>query len=100
MAKKSTKTKIVDSCCAPPIGEYKPRLYLDLEGKDVAQIKGLKIGEEGEFVVRGKIVSLEQRERQDEKGGKKMTGSINLEGYEVEVMGEEDNEFTKMSKDD
>lgn len=97
---KTKKSKVVDSCCASPIGDYKPRLYLDLEGKDVAQIKGLKVGDEGEFIVRGKIVGLEQRNRTDEGGVEKITGSIQLEGYEVDVMAEEDNEFEEMAKDD
>ena len=93
---KSKKTKVIDSCCAVP-GEYKPRLYLDLEGQDVVKIKGLKVGDEGEFVVRGKIVGLEHRNRTDEGGKEKTTGSIQLEGYEVAVMGEEDNEFKEMA---
>ena|SRR3990167_1679290 len=98
---KVKKTKVMDTCCAP-VCDYKPRLYLDLEGSDVAQIKGLKVGDEGMFHVRGKIVGLEQRERKDEgtDGKSKTTGSIQLEGYEVDVMGEEDNEYKKMSEDD
>ena len=98
---KSKKTKVMDTCCAPTC-DYKPRLYLDLEGSDVAQIKGLKVGDEGMFHVRGKIVGLEQRERKDEgtDGKSKTTGSIQLEGYEVDVMGEEDNEYKKMAEDD
>lgn len=96
---KSKKTKVVDTCCSP-IGDYKPTLYLDLEGKDVSQIKGLKVGEEGEFVVKGTIVGLEQSERTNEDGKNKTTGSIRLKDYEVDVMGAEPNEFTELDKDD
>lgn len=96
---KSKKSKLVDSCCAVPSGDYKPRLYLDLQDKDVSKIKGLAIGEEGEFIVRGKIVGLSQRERKE--GDKTVkTGSIDLEGFEVEVMGEEPNEFKNLAEDD
>ena len=96
MAKKS---KVVDSCCPESLGDYKPRLYLDLPDQDVSKIKGLTIGEEGEFVIKGKIVSLSQRERQ-ESGKTVKTGSIDLEGYTVEIMGEEPNEFKKLTEDD
>ena len=96
---KVKKSKVVDTCCAPTC-DYKPRLYLDLEGKDVAQIKGLKVGDEGEFMVRGKIVGLEQRERTDEDGKSKTTGSIQLEEYEVDIMGEELNEFKKIADEE
>lgn len=96
---KGKKSKVVDSCCAAPSGDYKPRLYLDLQDQDVSKIKGLSIGEEGEFVVKGKIVGLQQRERQE--GNKTVkTGSIDLEGFTVEIMGEEPNEFTKLAEDD
>lgn len=97
------KTKVVDSCCAPThAGDYKPRLYLSLHDKQVAAIKGLTIGEEVELMVKGKIVALSQRERQDydNKEKKVKTGDIDLEDYTVEVMGEEDNEFKKLSEDD
>lgn len=79
---------------------YKPRLYLDLQDKDVTMVKDLKIGEETEFCVRGKVVSLEQRERSDQDGKNVKTGSISLENYTVEPMEEETNEYTKMSDDE
>lgn len=100
MASKKTKgKKVVDTCC-PAVCDFKPRLYLDLEGQDVAQIKGLKVGDEGSFTVTGKIVGLEQRENTDSDGKKKTRGSIQLEGFEVEVLGSEDNEFKKLAEDD
>lgn len=97
MAKKA-KTKVLDTCCPAPC-DYKPRLYLDLQDQDVSKLKGLAIGEEGTFRVTGKIVGLSQRQRMD--GDKEVkTGSIDLEGFEVEVMGVEDNEFDELAKDD
>ena len=92
------KTKVVDTCCPGP-SEYKPRLYLDLQDQDVSKVKGLMIGEEGEFRVRGKIVGLSQRERKEGEKTVK-TGSIDLEGFTVEVMGEESNEFKKLAEDE
>ena len=100
MAKKG---KVVGECCAPPsVGEYKPQLYLDLEGQDVSQVKGLTVGEEVMVHVTGKVVGLEQRERKNtETDGKaKTTGSIRLEGYRVQVMGEDSNEFKAMAEDE
>lgn len=106
MAKAKVKgKKVVDSCCAPcDIGVYKPSLYLDLEGKDVAQIKGLTVGEEVQVLVIGKVRSLEQRERTSDygpdKGKTKTTGSISVEEYEVQILEEEDNEYVKMAEDE
>jgi aspartyl-tRNA synthetase len=65
----------------------------------VSKIKGLAIGEDGAFRVTGKIVGLSQRERKENDKTIK-TGSIELENFEVEVLGDEDNEFTKMSDED
>lgn len=101
MAKSKVKgKKTVDSCCAPAcVGDYKPRLYIDLRDKDVSQIKGLTVGEKVQMLVEGKVVGLEQRERSTEGEKKENTGSIQLEGYEVEVLGE-DNEFAQLVDDD
>ena len=96
---KAKKTKVMDTCCPSLAGDYKPRLYLNLQDKQVATIKGLTIGEEVELCVRGKVVALSQRERKEGEKSVK-TGDIDLEDYTVEVMGEEDNEFKKMSEDD
>lgn len=98
-SKAAKKTKVVDCCSAPCNPDYKPRLYLDLQDQDVSKLKGLSIGEEGTFRVTGKIVGLSQRQRME--GDKEVkTGSIDLEGFEVEVLGVEDNEFEDLSKDD
>lgn len=92
--------KVVKEACCPPM-EMKPRLYLSLEGQDVAQIKSLKVGEKVELRVTGKIVGLSQRERPDYDDPKvtRKTGDIDLEGYRVEVMGDEANEFEELSED-
>lgn len=97
MAKKVVK----DTCCPPSVDHYKPRLYLALEGQDVAQIKSLKVGEKVELRVTGKVVGLSQRERPDHEDSKKTikSGDIDLEGYRVEVMGDEANEFEELSED-
>jgi len=100
-AKKRTKAKpvVASECCAVPMGEYKPCLYLNLEGQDVKQVKGLTVGEEVEVLVRGKIIGLEQRERTDHEGKSKTSGEIKMEGYRVQVL-EDDNEFSKLADDD
>ena len=95
---KSKKTKVAD-VCTPSLCKYKPRLYLDLQDKDVSKIKGLAIGEEGKFVIVGKIVGLSQRERQEGKESVK-TGSIDVEDYTIEVMVENENEFESMAADE
>lgn len=100
--KAKPKTKVMD-CCVPADVGYKPTLYLDLEGQDVSQVKGLTVGEEGVFVVKGKIVGLEASERshtnEDGKTENRKTGSIRLKEFRVEVMGEDDNEFGELSED-
>lgn len=99
MAKKVVK----ETCCGPaPAPTYKPRLYLSLEGQDVAQIKSLAVGEKVELRVTGKIVGLSQRERPDYDNKEKTvkSGDIDLEGYRVEVMGDEENVFKELSEDD
>lgn len=100
MAKKSkAKAAVMDSCCAVPSSDYKPRLYIDLDDQDVAQLKGLKIGEKGQVLVTGKIVGIEQRQNAD--GGKTKTrGSIQFESFDVEVLGDEDNPFIDLAKDE
>ena len=98
--KSKAKSKVVD-CCAPAcVDDYRPRIYLDLEGADVKQIKGLKVGEQGQVLISGKVVGLEERTRTDEKGKEKKTASIQIEGYDVEVLGDEDNVYTELSKED
>lgn len=90
------KTKEVGGCCASPMGDYKPTLYLNLEGQDVKQIKGLAVGEEVELVITGKVTSLSQRKSYNDKD----SGSIDLESYRVRVMGEEDNEYKELADDE
>lgn len=95
MAKKGKK---INTCV--PSCDYKPRLYLDLQDEDVSQVKELKIGEKATFMVTGKVVSLNQSERSDENEKQVKTGSISLEGYEVEVLDSSKNPFTEMADDD
>lgn len=100
MAKKRKK---VDKAVATSLacGPDKPRLYLDLQGHDVTQIAGLKVGQKVQLLVEGTVKGLSQRERQDYDDAKKTvkTGDIQLEGYEVTVL-EEGNEFEEMAGDD
>ncbi len=104
MASHGKHKKVVSEVSAPAsLAEYKPQLYLDLEGQDVSQVLGLKVGEEVMVHVTGKIVGLEQRERKDNdtEGKTKTTGTIRLEGYRVQVMGDEDsNEYEEMAEED
>lgn len=102
MAKKTKSKNIKSECCAPTsIGDYKPSLYLSLEGKDVSEIEGLKVGEEVQVLVTGKITRLSQEKRK-KYGSEKETesGTIEIEGYKVAVVEDETNEFVKMADDD
>jgi len=94
-----TKSKMVKQECCPTVAECAPRLYLALEGQDVSQIKDLKVGEQVEILVTGKVVGLAQRERHDPENAKnaRKTGDIDLEDYKVQVLGEEENTYTKMA---
>jgi len=99
---KMKKTKVMGSCAPMCSPESAPRLYLSLHDQQVAQIKGLTIGEEVTLHITGKVVGLSQREHQDHMDEKKKvkTGDIDLENYTVDVMGEEDNEYKKMADED
>ena len=99
MTKKISKNMVTDVPCC---GTGAARMYLELEGKDVKQIGGLNVGDKAEFLVKGTVKGLSQRERQDYEDGKKTvkTGSIDLENYSVEVVEDEKNEFTKMADED
>ena len=80
---------------------YKPRLFLCLEGQDVSQVKDLKVGDKIEALVTGKVVGLSQRERPGDNGkGTVKSGDIDLEGYRVKILGEDDNVYEKMAKDE
>ena len=87
-----------------PVGpsDYKPCLYLDLQDQDVSQVKELNIGDKVEILVTGTVKGLSQRQRQDYDDPKKTvkTGSIDLEGYKIQVLEEEDNVYTKMASED
>lgn len=100
MAKGKVKgKKTVATCCPEVACDYKPRLYLDLQDKDVSQIKGLSVGQKVQVLVEGTVKGLEQRERSEDKKTVK-TGSISLESYTVEVLEDEDNEYKKLAEDD
>jgi hypothetical protein len=103
--KSLVKGKVVASECCAPCGvadTYKPRLYLNLQDKDVSQIKGLTVGEEVTVLVTGTVKGLEQRERTsyDEPSKTEKTGEIQLENYRVEVTEDEANEFAKMADEE
>lgn len=103
MAKtKVNKTVKSEVCCAPAgLDTYKPRLYLSVEGQDVSQVKDLKVGEQVQILVTGKVVGLSQRERPDYNDAKKTkkTGDIDLEGYRVQVL-EDEVDFAKATGTD
>ncbi len=100
MAKKTKAKNVVDTCgCPAAIGDYKPRLYLDLQDKSVEELKGLKIGEDVEVMVKGRLVELSQRERTEGKD-KVKTGSISLENYELMVVEDDQNLFAKLAAED
>jgi len=99
MAKKTKAKNVVDTCGCPAVGDYKPRLYLDLQDKSVEELKGLKIGEDVEVMVKGRLVELSQRERTEGKD-KVKTGSISLENYELMVVEDDQNLFAKLAAED
>lgn len=97
MAKAKIKSKKTMDCCIPSSPEQ--CLYIDLEGKQVAEIKGLEIGEKVQILVEGKIAGLDQRESNYD-GKSRQTGSIRVTAYEVTILEDEDNPFTKMADDE
>ena len=96
------KTKVMHECCPSTTGSEKPRLYLSLVGQDVKQLKAVAVGDEVMLHITGKVVGISQRERPSYEDSKKTekSGDIDLEDYKVQIMGEEDNTFTKMAEDD
>lgn len=95
------KAKKTVDCCIPE-SKFAPRLYLNLQDKDVSQIKGLTVGDKVQVLVSGTVKGLEQRERRSYDDPEKVekTGEIQLEGYKVEVLADEDNEFEDLVDDD
>lgn len=104
MAKKLKRNIKSEMAVPAQVGDYKPSLYLDLEGaKQVNQIEGLKLGEKVEILVTGVVRALEQRKSMRYRNGKEKeveTGHISVEGYSVKVLEEESNVFSKMADDD
>lgn len=100
MAAKTKAKNIVSECCPPPVGDYKPSLYLNLEGAgQVSQIKGLKIGEKVQILVEGTVRGLEQRKSSRFRNGKDVeveTGHIDVEGYSLKVL-EDEVDFAKLT---
>lgn len=93
MAKKTPAKKIVSECCPAATADYKPSLYLNLEGAgQVSQIKGLKLGEKVQILVEGTVRGLEQRKSSRYREGKYIeidSGHIDIEGYQVKVLEDE-----------
>lgn len=99
MAKEKVSKRVKATLAAPaPASEFKPRLYLSLEGQDVTQIKELKVGDHIQVLVEGTIKGLSQRERPDYDDPKKVrkSGDIDLEGYRVKVL-EDEVDFAKQN---
>lgn len=99
MAKKRVKAEMLAP--VPASLESRPCLYVSFEGRDVAQIKGLAIGEEIELLIKGRVRGISQRERPSYTEQDKVvkTGDIDLENYRVRVL-EEDNLFDRLAEDD
>lgn len=103
MAKKVQKV-VKEACCAPVApGDYKPSMYIDLEGTDVSEIKGLKLGDKVELLITGTVRGLSQRKSTRYRNGKDVevaTGSIDLERHSVEVLEDEKKtEFEELAED-
>lgn len=62
--------------------DYKPRLYIELEGGDLKLLEKVKTGKTGRFVLVGKVVGTSERTNED---GKKR-GTIDIEGYEISAV--------------
>lgn len=107
MATKRIKKNQVGEALSAPAGlDYKPSLHLDLEGADLKQIEGIKVGEEVEIIVRGKVrrVSQEKRQRYDyeknKQAGEVHTGTISIDNYSIVRVEDEKNEFVKLADDE
>lgn len=104
MAAKVKAKKVVAECCPTSVGNYKPSLYLNLEGAaQVGQIKGLKLGEKVQVLIEGTVRGLEQRKSSRYRDGKDVeidAGHIDLEGYTVRVVEDEEDFGTKNGVDD
>lgn len=77
--------------------EYSPRMYIDLEGKQLSDLKDLTVGQTVQILVEGKVCSIEQRMGYE---GRKQTGSVALEGYKAEILEDEENEFVNLANDE
>lgn len=84
MAKKET---------VPAPAEYKPRTYVDLEGKELKGLEDLNVGDKITVVLKGKLVSIEKRETE---GGTR--GSVSLEDPKVAIRG--GNAFEELAEDE
>ena len=99
---KSVKSSLGGAVPSPVDAPFKPRLYLQMEGKDVKQLKELSVGEEVEFLVRGKVVGINQRQRTAYDDSKRTinSGDVDLENYSVELVENESNEFSQLAEED
>lgn len=77
---------------AGSISDYKPTVYIDLEGKELKEIEGLKLGKPITVVLKGKLVGITKRA--DTEGSR---GSVQLEAPDVRIS--DGTEFDDMADD-
>lgn len=70
-----------------------PRVYIQVQKKDLAQMKGLKVGQPIEVRLTGKLILL--TERQDVEFGRE--GELAVEGFRLKVRRQPENEFEVLS---
>jgi hypothetical protein len=79
MAKKTkiSSAKGLEAGCS-----YSPSLYVDFD--DIAEVKGVSVGDEIRIVLKGTVKSVDQRESFDDP--KVTTASISLRDFEAEIV--------------
>lgn len=94
MAKKAR-----DTLAAPMPYEYKPRVHIDLSR---GQVQDLVVGKKATLVLKGKVMSLEEREEildyGEHKGEKEYRCTVCLEDPDVKVAG--NNLYAELAEED
>ena len=74
------KTKVSSKKNAISPVEYSPSMYVDFD--DIAEVKGVSVGDEIRLLVRGKVRGVEQRAMEDNG----VRASICLADFEAEIV--------------
>lgn len=96
MAKKKLATAC--GCSAPEAPDYKPRLWIDLDEKNIDILDDITVGKQITVALKGKVIMASKRENENMDEKKKVTGEFQLEGYEVEIITK--NDFEALAEED